>query len=158
MNWLYWKFVWMLAYIMKTQFFVDMFCYSFLRPSALITTFTYVLMDNFCPCFIYLDMIIIAYLSMFWFIKWIIFTINTIILLSFKRSCTVKKVYLLLDYNLFLLIIFHLKPNLIRHLSNLSPLAHVRFADICHKLPLQSWYISSPVLGSESSSQHWLVL
>ena len=52
------------ANIMKTQFFhkiiydlkchfyvMEKFCDFFtLRPSDLITTLTYVLMDNFCPC------------------------------------------------------------------------------------------------------------
>ena len=44
------------ANIMKAQFFpsfyvMEKFCDLFtLRPSDLITTLTYVLMDNFCPC------------------------------------------------------------------------------------------------------------
>ena len=104
------------AYIMKTHFFVDMFCYFFYFKTFCPNNNLYLRSYGQLLSLFYL-INIIAYLSMFWFIKWIIFTINTIILLAFKRLCPVKKVYLLLDYNLFLLIIFHLKPNLIRYLS-----------------------------------------
>ena len=40
-------------WLMKCHFYVmEKFCDLFiLRPSDLITTLTYVLMDNFCPCF-----------------------------------------------------------------------------------------------------------
>ena len=43
-------------YDLKCYFFVlEQFCDLFtLRPSDLITTFTYVLMDNFCPYFFFI--------------------------------------------------------------------------------------------------------
>ena len=52
------------ANIIKTQFFHKCHSYAIekfsdffiLTPSDLITTLTYILMDNFCPCFIILFM------------------------------------------------------------------------------------------------------